>query len=200
MARDIQLILNNKTTSFAFKKISRSDLYGSKKRIVLDNNNSPCIRTQIDEDTGEILPAGSYKSFYIDQEFNYIDKASLEVSDEDGNPLEKFESTLGKPQVLDKIEIQDFLNMEILSIYHLTSEDVDPELNQLLTNGELMKFSFNYYADFNLETGVLIKQNDNVFALIGNICQPDWVSESTAPPDSEDLSILDEDSLDFQMF
>ena len=35
MAREIQLLLDNNLSSFAFKKVSRNDLYGFKKRIPL---------------------------------------------------------------------------------------------------------------------------------------------------------------------
>ncbi len=53
MAREIQLLLDNNLSSFAFKKVSRNDLYGFKKRIPLGSDGQPCTRAQIDEDTGQ---------------------------------------------------------------------------------------------------------------------------------------------------
>ena len=72
MAREIELLLDNNLSSFAFKKILRNDLYGFKKRIPLGNDGQPCVRAQIDEDTGQLIPSGGLEGVYINQNFTNI--------------------------------------------------------------------------------------------------------------------------------
>lgn len=198
MAREIQLLLDNSLSTFAFKKISRDDLYGYKKRIALDHKNQPCTRIQIDEDTGNIIPSGGLEGVYIDPQFNFIEKDALDVQDANFQTLKKLESTLGAPQILTPISAEEVLNLEVGSLYLLTPSELDAKLDGRLTDGEFFQFSFNYYADYNLETGVLLKSADNLFCLIGNICPSDWVQANTRPTILED--VIDEEELDFQMF
>ena len=198
MAREIQLLLDNNLSSFAFKKISREDLYGYKKRIALDHKNQPCSRIQIDEDTGSVIPSGGLEGVYIDTKFNFIEKENLDVRDANFQTLKKLESTLGVPQKLNPISADVVLNLEVSSVYLLTPSELDAKLKERLIQGELFQFSFNYYADYNLETGVLLNSTDNLFCLIGNICPSDWVEENTQPMIIED--VIDEEDLDFQMF
>jgi hypothetical protein len=112
--------------------------------------------------------------------------------------LKKLESTLGVPQKLNPISADVVLNLEVSSVYLLTPSELDAKLKERLIQGELFQFSFNYYADYNLETGVLLNSTDNLFCLIGNICPSDWVEENTQPMIIED--VIDEEDLDFQMF
>lgn len=198
MAREIQLLLDNNLSSFAFKKISRDDLYGYKKRIALDQKNQPCKRIQIDEDTGSIIPSGGLEGVYIDTKFNFIEKDDLDVQDSNFQKLKKLESTLGIPQKLNSISADTVLNLEVGSVYLLTPNELDTKLKERLAQGELFQFSFNYYSDYNLETGVILHSADNLFCLIGNICPSDWVGENSQPTIIED-EIAEED-LDFQMF
>ena len=83
-------------------------------------------------------------------------------------------------------------------MYALTPSSIDAKLETSLAQNQFFKFSFNYYADYNLETGVLIKSGENIFALIGNFCPSDWVEENTQPSIIEEIQ--EEEELDFQMF
>jgi len=169
-----------------------------KKRIALDHKNQPCSRIQIDEDTGSVIPSGGLEGVYIDTKFNFIEKENLDVRDANFQTLKKLESTLGVPQKLNPISADVVLNLEVSSVYLLTPSELDAKLKERLIQGELFQFSFNYYADYNLETGVLLNSTDNLFCLIGNICPSDWVEENTQPMIIED--VIDEEDLDFQMF
>ena len=197
MAREIQLLLDNNLSSFAFKKISRNDLYGFKKRIPLGNDGQPCVRAQIDEDTGQLIPSGGLEGVYINKNFSNVEKNDLVARNSSNQTLKKFDSTLGTPQKIEPISIDDLLSLEVTSVYALTPSSIDAKLETSLSQNQFFKFSFNYYADYNLETGVLIKSGENIFALIGNHCPTEWVEENTQPSIIED--ILDEEELDFQM-
>ena len=197
MAREIQLLLDNNLSSFAFKKISRNDLYGFKKRTPLGNDGQPCVRAQIDEDTGQLIPSGGLEGVYINKNFSNVEKNDLVAKNSNNHTLKKFDSTLGTPQKIEPISIDDLLSLEVTSVYALTPSSIDAKLKTALSQNQYFQFPFNYYADYNLETGVLIKSGDNIFALIGNLCPTEWVEENTQPSIIED--ILDEEELDFQM-
>ena len=126
-----------------------------------------------------------------------LKKNDLVARNSSNQTLKKFDSTLGTPQKIEPISIDDLLSLEVTSVYALTPSSIDAKLETSLAQNQFFKFSFNYYADYNLETGVLIKSGENIFALIGNHCPTEWVEENTQPSIIED--ILDEEELDFQM-
>jgi len=198
MAREIQLLLDNNLSSFAFKKVSRNDLYGFKKRIPLGSDGQPCARAQIDEDTGQLIPSGGLESVYINQNFSNVEKNDLVAKDSNNQILKKFDSTLGAPQKIEPMSVDDLLSLEVTSVYALTPSSLDSKLETALSQNQCFQFPFNYYADYNLETGVLIKSGENIFALIGNLCPSDWVEENTQPSIIEEIQ--EEEELDFQMF
>ena len=198
MAREIQLLLDNNLSSFAFKKVSRNDLYGFKKRIPLGNDGQPCTRAQIDEDTGQLIPSGGLEGVYINQNFSNVEKNDLAAKDKSNQTLKKFDSTLGTPQKIEPISVDDLLSLEVTSVYALTPSSLDSKLETALSQNQCFQFPFNYYSDYNLETGVLIKSGENIFALIGNLCPSDWVEENTQPSIIEEIQ--EEEELDFQMF
>ena len=198
MAREIQLLLDNNLSSFAFKKVSRNDLYGFKKRIPLGNDGQPCVRAQIDEDTGQLIPSGGLEGVYINQNFSNVEKNDLVAKDSSNQTLKKFDSTLGTPQKIEPINVEDLLSLEVSSVYALTPSSLDSKLENALSQNQCFQFPFNYYSDYNLETGVLIQSGENIFALIGNLCPSDWVEENTQPSIIEEIQ--EEEELDFQMF
>tara|TARA_B100000925_G_scaffold255402_1_gene208753 strand:+ start:3529 stop:4125 length:597 start_codon:yes stop_codon:yes gene_type:complete len=198
MAREIQLLLDNNLSSFAFKKVSRNDLYGFKKRIPLGNDDQPCVRAQIDEDTGQLIPSGGLEGVYINQNFSNVEKNDLVAKDSNNQTIKKFDSTLGTPQKIEPINVEDLLSLEVTSVYALTPSSLDSKLETALSQNQCFQFSFNYYSDYNLETGVLIQSGENIFALIGNLCPSDWVEENTQPSIIEEIQ--EEEELDFQMF
>ena len=198
MAREIQLLLDNNLSSFAFKKVSRNDLYGFKKRIPLGSDGQPCVRAQIDEDTGQLIPSGGLEGVYINQNFSNVEKNDLVAKDSSNQTLKKFDSTLGTPQKIEPISVDDFLSLEVTSVYALTPSSLDSKLENALSQNQCFQFPFNYYSDYNLETGVLIQSGENIFALIGNLCSSDWVEENTQPSIIEEIQ--EEEELDFQMF
>jgi len=198
MAREIQLLLDNNLSSFAFKKVSRNDLYGFKKRIPLGNDGQPCVRAQIDEDTGQLIPSGGLEGVYINQNFSNVEKIDLVAKDSSNQTLKKFDSTLGTPQKIEPINVEDLLSLEVSSVYALTPSSLDSKLENALSQNQCFQFPFNYYSDYNLETGILIKSGENIFALIGNLCPSDWVEENTQPSIIEEIQ--EEEELDFQMF
>jgi hypothetical protein len=198
MARELILVLGNQQSIFEIAKIERSDLYGSKKRIFLDPEGNKCTRAQIDGDTGDLLPSGSISSSYIDFEGNQIEKNKLEAVDQEGNELSIKTSTIGSPQKLSPIEAKKLLNVRVNSVYMLTPKEIGDSLEQELAKNKAFHFPFNYYADFKLEDGILLKNENGYFALIGEMCEPQWLEEKSSVFDSS-FGETESDELDFEM-
>jgi len=64
--------------------------------------------------------------------------------------------------------------------------------------GEVFSFPFNYYADFKLEDGILLKGEKDYFALIGRKTTCNWVGEKSDNL-PEEVEEFEDNDLDFEM-
>ena len=104
MARLIILQFKGKESKFNFKKINRSNLYGKKKRVFLDELNKECTTAIIDTSFGLLIHSGDASSVYIDEQKNYINRDDISGIDSEGNIVDRIPSTLNTPQKLQIIE------------------------------------------------------------------------------------------------
>ena len=77
--------------------------------------------------------------------------------------------------------------------------DRDPALTEALGAGRLFRFDFNARADYNMETGILVGNDQGIFAIIGNTMQVPWC-ELEKPAVELDDDESDDGELDFEMF
>ena len=198
MAREILLNLNKKKSSFAISKIDRKKLYGFKKRMFLDEKNKECSKANLEEETGIVFVNSDISSCYLDHKGNYIEKSDLEAINENGKKIKKEDSTIGKEVNLNSITTEDALNLKVNSVYHLEPKEFDKNLKLKLDNGEVFSFPFNYYADFKLEDGIILKSEKEYFALIGRKTSCHWVGENSDDL-PEDVEEFEDNDLDFEM-
>ena len=197
MPRFIVLEFKGKESKFNFKKINRSSLYGKKKRVFLDEFNKECISAIIDTSFGLIIHSGDASSVYIDEQKNFINKDDISGIDSKGNVVKRIPSTLNVPQKLHVINEEYILDFDCSSLYYLEEEVIEKDLQTSLNNGDIYNFDFNYYSDFNVEKGILLKNEKGYFALVGKETSHSWstkeenLSEHFESP--EDLDI------DFEM-
>jgi hypothetical protein len=118
--------------------------------------------------------------------------------DQEGNELSIKTSTIGSPQKLSPIEAKKLLNVRVNSVYMLTPKEIGDSLEQELAKNKAFHFPFNYYADFKLEDGILLKNENGYFALIGEMCEPQWLEEKSSVLDSS-FGETESDELDFEM-
>lgn len=197
MAKMIVVDFKGKESKFNFKKISRSLLYGKKKRLFLDHNNQECVSVTIDKTFGTLIHSGDASLVYIDDDKNYIAKDQLSAIDQSGKSLEKFTSTLDISQKLEKIDEEYILDFECTSLYRLDEENVEDDLNKSLENEDYYKFNFNYYSDFNIETGILLKNKKGFFALIGKELSTTWIDKEEII--EEHFETPETEEIDFEM-
>ena len=63
---------------------------------------------------------------------------------------------------------------------------------------EIFSFPFNYYSDFKLEDGIILKGEKDYFALIGRKTMCNWLGEhSDELP--EEVEEFEDNDLDFEM-
>ena len=198
MAREIILALNKSVSVFEISKVDRKSLYGYKKRIYLDDQGKECVRANLEEETGIVFANGDMTSCHMDAKGNYIDKKNLEAIDLNGKKVSKQESTLGNQVKLVPTTVEDALNLRVNSVYHLTPKDFDKELQTKLDKGEVFAFPFNYFADFKLEDGLILKGDKGYFALIGRHATCHWVGENSDEI-PEEVEEFEDNDLDFEM-
>jgi|TARA_B100001971_G_scaffold9997_1_gene8198 hypothetical protein len=198
MAREILLTLNKKKSSFEISKIDRKKLYGFKKRIFLDEKNKECSKANLEEETGIVFVNSDISSCYLDHKGNYIEKSNLEAINDNGKNVKKEDSTIGKEVNVNSITTEDALNLKVNSVYHLEPKEFDEDLKSKLDKGDLFSFPFNYYADFKLEDGIILKSEKEYFALIGRKTSCHWVGENSDDL-PEDVEEFEDNDLDFEM-
>jgi len=82
--------------------------------------------------------------------------------------------------------------------YGLKVKDFDKDLKSKLDKGEIFSFPFNYYSDFKLEDGIILKGEKDYFALIGRKTMCNWIGEhSDELP--EEVEEFEDNDLDFEM-
>ena len=198
MAREILLNLNKKKSTFEISKIDRKKLYGFKKRLFLDDKGEECSKANLEEETGIVFVNSDISSCYLDHKGNYIEKSDLEAINENGKKVKKEDSTIGKEVNLNSITTEDALNLKVNSVYHLEPKEFDKNLKSKLDKGEIFSFPFNYYADFKLENGIILKSEKEYFALIGRKTSCHWVGENSDDL-PEDVEEFEDNDLDFEM-
>lgn len=197
MARQIILRFNNKNSKFDFKKITRSSLYGSKKRIALDESNNSCILANIETKYGTLINSGDASSVHVDNKNNYINKYEIIGIDSEGNKIDRFPSTINIPQVVNKTNENYLLDFDCSSLYNLKPDILESDFQEKLDNGDIFNFNFNYYEDFNVEKGVIFKNDNGYFAIIGKEIFHSWIEKSENI--SEGFETPDDIDIDFEM-
>jgi hypothetical protein len=69
-----------------------------------------------------------------------------------------------------------------------------------LDAGAILTFPFNPRADYNIETGILVSNENGYFALIGNSVEYQFVGLDSLVSVAEEAASDSSDDLDFEMF
>ena len=193
----LEIIYDDKASSFTVGKISRSKLYGSKRRITLDVQGQECSRAALTQDGVHILPNGGTASLYIDEHGNVIERNQLKTID-DGEeevvaPGESNPNTL--PEAVQIATATDILECGITRVYALEPVFICAELEESLSQGVIYRL-----PDYKGCQAFLLGNDGGYFLLIGDRTGFEFIGLAEAdlsPPDLE-AEDMDED-LDFYM-
>lgn len=198
MAREIIVNLNGKTSKFGFSKISREKVYGSKKTVLVDDDNNPCVRGIIPIDGDVIIPKGGASGIYVNDNFEMFSRKDLEMYDSSGEKMELIPGTLNVEQKAEIAEQQRLLDHTINSIYSLEPSEIDESIQKELDDGKILETNFNYYSGYNSSNLFILKTGEGIFGLVGEPTNFEYSSrEVLIEEDEEEEAEIDD--LDFGM-
>ena len=200
MAKAIIINYQGEEAQFSHRKVDRSKLYGSRKRIPLDPTGESCQRCELSDDGSILIMSGMTSQGYFDSDINWIPNKELIGLDSSGKALDKVPATLGVAQDAVISELESLLDLVVDSIYQLEPEEVPLSIKTVLESGKALSFPFNYREDYHAESAYLVLNDEGYFALIGNPVEPEWMELEQVVEETFESESEDDDDLDFEMF
>jgi hypothetical protein len=201
MARQLEITHQDASALFTLTKITRSNLYGRKKRIPVDCRGRPCTRAALTRDGRFVLTAGTTASVYLDEAGDSVERSEIGVVGEDGRLLDAEQSSFDHPVVFGNPVASDaLLDCTIMNVYALDPVTIPPSLDMLLTDGNIFRFPFRFKAGSAEHTGFLLKNQVGYFLLVGRAAGFGFIGleEADISLSEDDEERLDVD-LDFSM-
>jgi hypothetical protein len=127
-------------------------------------------------------------------------ESELEAINPDGTNPELHPATVGENVTAEKITAIEALNLKFDTTYSLESEQLPPGLKTELDAGSIFRFPFNPRADYQVETGILVSNENGYFALIGQTVEYQYSALSSVVSVVDEAASDSSDDLDFEMF
>lgn len=200
MAKPIVLSFEGVESSFVHAKLDRARLYGARRRVPLDQEGLACVKAALTTDGQYLLQSGMTAQGYFDEEGRWLQRSQLVGLGPDGNTLELQPSTLGVAQVAEVVDPSILLRYTTDSVYTLEPSSIDSALASRLDAGDVLRFGFNYGADYHQETAFLVKNSEGFFCLVGTPILPTWCEPGQVTLVEASEEAAGDDDLDFEMF
>ena len=97
MGRTINISFKGKESVFSISKLSRSKLYGRKRRIPIDGDGNSCTRASLDVAGGILLKKGMTGQGYLDDRGNWLERSTLTGVDAE-EEVPTFHKSISGPQ------------------------------------------------------------------------------------------------------
>lgn len=199
MARKVKFNINSSLLESGIVKVDRSKLYGSSKKIVRDMKGNECVLSNL-YNGDRILPKGSISQVLVDSEGLFVSRSALVGFNSNNEQVEKVSSIFSNDNQCEKVGLDEFLSVNVKSIYQLVIEEYDKEKwNTLFANDEIYHFVFNYREDYEGDDAYLISNGDDLFITVGKKNDFEFLEQSNIVIDDEEEEEID-DELDFSMF
>ena len=199
MAKTIDIEFEGEKASFSYKPLDRKTLYGYKKRVAFDSNGNECVKASLMEDGSLLIRSGMTSQGYFKSDGTWVQQSELEAINIDGSKPELFPATIGETVKANEISAENALNLKFVNTYALEADALPDKIKKLLDSGRLLSFPFNPRPDYNVETGILVSNENGYFALIGDPISYEYTSLQTLIS-AEAEAESQEDDLDFEMF
>ena len=201
MARTATLTMSDKSYSVGLNKLDRKKIYGWSKVDIFDDNDQSCSLASI-ADGRYVLPSGSITLAGFNPKGEYIAKSSLIGVDEKGKKVEKVSSIFDEPAALTKADLDEYLSLNVKSVYQLAIEEGKEELLGLLEGGDIYHFPFNYRADYEADDAFLLTSAGEVFAVVGKKAELEYIgleNKEEEVPEEPEAEASEDDDFDFGM-
>jgi hypothetical protein len=202
VAKQIKFVFNDSSWAAGLVKLDRDKVYGYVEEVITDANQEPCAVASLLDDGHSLVLTGSMALKTVDDKFNEVDKKSLKAFKLDGTPAELVPSSYDADVLLMEGTLDDLFNLETNTVYQLAFDDEAQEkgLAEFLA-GKVMRFVFNYRADYEGADAVLIAAQGKAFALTGRMLEFPYLENKMViiqenPTGSDDNT---EETIDFGM-
>ena len=195
MARNVKFKIEGVSLDSEIIKVDRTKLYGSSKKIVKDKNGNQCIISNLYQGN-RVLPKGSISQILVDQEGKFVKRSELVGFDLNNKKVEKVPSIFSIENLCAKVEIDEFLSVNVKSIYQLKIDETTiDKWKNFFTNDDIYHFVYNYREDFEGDDAYLIYNGSDFFITIGKKNDFDFLEQNNIIIDDEEEEI--EDDIDF---
>jgi len=178
MSRKILLKKGEEISRFSLTRLSREKLYGKKIRLAVDEQGKPCETRALSRDGAVLVAPGGYSQVYLTKTGLMVPSEEVQKVDREGQPLPVTESTLNVPQEIQETTPDRILEHCTAFPYHLTPEEIDPDLERFLNAGAFFETVFAYRKGSTLNPAFLLKNEQGYFLLVCSphnfsFCSPD---------------------------
>lgn len=197
MGRKVIFNLEGISLESEISKVDRSKLYGSSKKIVKDNNGNECVTSDLYEGS-RILPRGSVSQILIDSNGMFVKRSDLIGFNQNNQKVEKISSIFSVDNNCKKVDLDEFLSVNVKSIYQLNiDDDIIDKWKECFLNDEIYYFIFNYREDYEGDDAYIISNGSDFFITVGKKNNFEYLEQNNIVLDDDDEEI--EDDLDFSM-
>jgi hypothetical protein len=200
MAKTINISYKGETAVFGYKPIDRGVLYGKRRRVPFDGEGNECVKASLLEDGSLLIKSGMTAQGYFTPDKVWVPQGDLEAINPDGSTPELFPATVGEEVVATELSPIDALNIRFETTYALEAETLSEGIKKELDSGVILTFPFNPRADYEVETGILVGNDNGYFALIGQKAEYEFVGLASVVSVTEEANSDTSDDLDFEMF
>ena len=200
MAKTINIAYKGESAVFAYKPIDRGVLYGKRRRVPFDADGNECAKASLLEDGSLLIKSGMTAQGYFTPDKVWVAQGDLEAINSDGSTPELFPATIGEEVEATPLSPVEALNLRFGTTYALEPEVLSEGIKKELDSGVVLTFPFNPRADYEVETGLLVGNENGYFALIGQKNQYEFVGLASVVSVAEEANSDTSDDLDFEMF
>ena len=200
MAKTINISYKGESAAFAYKPIDRGALYGKRRRVAFDEEGNECAKASLLADGSLLIRSGMTAQGYFTPEKIWVPQGELEAINPDGSTPELFPATVGVTVEATLITPIDALNLRFGTTYALEAEELSDGIKKELDTGAILSFPFNPRADYHVETGILVSNENGYFAVIGEKVEYEFASLAAIASVTDEATSDDSDDLDFEMF
>jgi hypothetical protein len=203
MGKNLHFVIEGKSWSAGISKVDRNKVYGHVEEVISDSNGELCTVASILDDGQTIIVSGATALKTVNSDNREVSKDTIKTVNLDGTDAVLVPSSYDTDAVLTPGTLDDLFNLETTAVYQLVWDDEAAKLDLIsyLSTNKVLKFVFNYRADYEGADAVLITAQNQVFALTGKFLEFKFLENKQIiiTEESEAESNVEEDAMDFGM-
>jgi hypothetical protein len=203
MGKNLHFVIEGKSWSAGISKVDRNKVYGHVEEVISDSNGELCTVASILDDGQTIIVSGATALKTVNSDNREVSKDTIKTVNLDGTDAVLVPSSYDNDAVLTPGTLDDLFNLEITTVYQLVWDDEAAKLDLIsyLSTNKVLKFVFNYRADYEGADAVLITAQNQVFALTGKFLEFKFLENKQIiiTEESESEANVEEDAMDFGM-